>query len=150
MLTSQNIQTTEEKSLEQILDIVPNTYNVSNKKEIVVSDYIDGTANTEEEKDFQEVRSNLKKLIVKSDTAIDNLLTLAENLESPARAYEVAADLIKTSLEVNSKLAEIHRLKKPKVVNNEKTETNTTNNMFVGSTSDLLDLIKNQLNSPQK
>lgn len=92
------------------------------------------------EKDFQEVRKNLRNLIATGEEAIEGILKVAQEGDSP-RAYEVAATLIKTVSEINKDIIDIHQkmksIEQTKVVQN-----NTTNNsIFVGSTSDLQDLI---------
>lgn len=90
--------------------------------------------------DFLEVRKNLKSLISTGEEAIEGILKVAQEGDSP-RAYEVAATLIKTVSEINKDIIDIHQrmksMEQTKVVQN-----NTTNNsIFVGSTSDLQDLI---------
>lgn len=90
--------------------------------------------------DFQEVRKNLRNLIATGEEAIEGILKVAQEGDSP-RAYEVAATLIKTVSEINKDIIDIHQkmktMEQSKVV-----QHNTTNNsIFVGSTSDLQDLI---------
>jgi hypothetical protein len=90
--------------------------------------------------DFQQVRKNLKNLVSTGEEAIEGILKVAQEGDSP-RAYEVAAAMIKTVSEVNKDIIEMHhkmkQIEKPNVV-----EKNTTNNsIYVGSTSDLQDLI---------
>jgi len=92
------------------------------------------------EVDFQQVRKNLKNLVSTGEEAIEGILKVAQEGDSP-RAYEVAAAMIKTVSEVNKDIIEMHhkmkQIEKPTVV-----EKNTTNNsIYVGSTSDLQDLI---------
>lgn len=92
------------------------------------------------ESDFQEVRKNLRNLIATGEEAIEGILKVAQEGDSP-RAYEVAATLIKTVSEINKDIIDIHQkmktMEQSKVV-----QHNTTNNsIFVGSTSDLQDLI---------
>ena len=91
-------------------------------------------------KDYEYTRANLYSLIEKGQEAINGIMELAGEGGSP-RAYEVAATLIKTVSEINKDIIDIHQkmksMEQTKVVNN-----NTTNNsIFVGSTSDLQDLI---------
>lgn len=92
------------------------------------------------ESDFQEVRKNLRNLIATGEEAIEGILKVAQEGDSP-RAYEVAATLIKTVSEINKDIIDIHQkmrtMEQSKVV-----QHNTTNNsIFVGSTSELQDLI---------
>lgn len=92
------------------------------------------------EGDFQQVRKNLKNLVATGEEAIEGILKVAQEGDSP-RAYEVAAAMLKTVSEINKDIIEMHhkvkQIEKPNVV-----EKNTTNNsIYVGSTSDLQDLI---------
>lgn len=101
---------------------------------------IEAPKNDKAEGDFLEVRKNLKHLISTGEEAIEGILKVAQEGDSP-RAYEVAATLIKTVSEINKDIIDIHQrmksMEQTKVVQN-----NTTNNsIFVGSTSDLQDLI---------
>lgn len=92
------------------------------------------------EVDFQQVRKNLKNLVSTGEEALEGILKVAQEGDSP-RAYEVAAAMMKTVSEINKDILEMHhkvkQIEKPSVV-----EKNTTNNsIYVGSTSDLQDLI---------
>lgn len=92
------------------------------------------------ESDFQEVRKNMRNLIATGEEAIEGILKVAQEGDSP-RAYEVAATLIKTVSEINKDIIDIHQ--KMKTMEQSKiVQHNTTNNsIFVGSTSELQDLI---------
>ena len=94
-------------------------------------------------KDYEYTRGNLYSIIEKGQEAIDGILELAQETEQP-RAYEVAGQLIKSVSDATDKLMDLQ--KKLKDVEEEKTKTtNVTNNaLFVGSTSDLAKLIKQQ------
>ncbi len=97
------------------------------------------------DKDYVEVRTNLKCIIEKSQEAIEGIIELAQDSQQP-RAYEVVAQLIQSSLEANTKLMDLHRrmkdIKKEEIKNN---TTNVTNNsIYVGSTAELQKLLKKQ------
>ena len=100
------------------------------------------------EKDYWLVRKNMKELISTGEEAIEGILKVATEGDSP-RAYEVAAQMIKTVAEANKDLMDLH--KKMKDINKEETNiNNTTNNaLYIGSTSELQDLI-NQSRSAKK
>jgi len=113
------------------------------RKEIQVSN-----PNKDSDNDYKTVRSNLHNLIDQGQEAIDGILAVASEGDSP-RAYEVAAQAIKTVAELNKDLIDLHKqvkeIRKEEVVNN-----NTTNNsIYVGSTKDLQELI-NQDRSASK
>ena len=98
--------------------------------------------------DYREVRGNLKDLISQGQDAIDGIISVATDSDSP-RAYEVAGQMIKTVADMNKDLIDLHKqmkeLKKEEVNINH----NTHNSIYVGSTSDLQDLI-NQSRSAKK
>ena len=106
------------------------------KTEIVpVGDVIQDDANL--------ARSNIKELIDKGGNAIDNLLMVAQQSEHP-RAYEVAANFIKTLADLNKDLLEIQKKKQdlqPKEATT-KAGINVEQAVFVGSTAELLKQIR--------
>ena len=59
-------------------------------------------------KDYMTVRKNLREIIMTGADAIDSVLTVAKESDSP-RAYEVVAQLIKAVADVNKDLLEIHK-----------------------------------------
>ena len=101
-------------------------------------------------RDYSLVRQNIRELIDTGEVAIEGILKVATEGDSP-RAYEVAAQMIKTVAEANKDLIDLHKkmkeIKKDDVSLN---QHNTTNNsIYVGSTTDLQDLI-NQARSAKK
>ena len=98
---------------------------------------------TDSEKDYWLVRKNMKELIKTGEDAIDGIIKVATEGDAP-RAYEVAAQMIKTVAEVNKDLMDLH--KKVKEINKEELNINNTTNqsIYVGSTSDLQDLINQE------
>jgi len=88
-------------------------------------------------------RSNIKNLIDKGTDSIDDLLRVAKESEHP-RAYEVAANFIKTLAELNKDLLEIQKRKQElKPQNNQSNSPiNVKNAVFVGSTAELLKQIR--------
>jgi hypothetical protein len=91
------------------------------------------------EDDFQEARDILKRTAEYSEEAVKGILHIARNSDQP-RAYEVAGQLIK-ALQDNAKdILEVQAQAK-KVKGEDagpKQASVTNNNMFVGSTKDLL------------
>ena len=87
--------------------------------------------------DYDLVRKNLKNIIKQSEAAIEGILDVASESESP-RAYEVVSQLIHSSLDANSKLLEIHKKMKDLKKDDESKVTSVTNNsIYVGSTAEL-------------
>ena len=93
-------------------------------------------------KDYEYTRANLYSLIEKGQEAINGIMELAGESDSP-RAYEVAGQLIKSVGDVTDKLIDLQKKLKDVEENTEKTPNNVTNNaVFVGSTSELSKLLK--------
>ena len=103
------------------------------------------------EKDYEYTRANLYSLIEKGQESLNGILELAGESASP-RAYEVAGQIIKSVADTTDKLLDLQ--KKVKEVDEDKkqtTNTVTNNALFVGSTSDLSKMIKQQfLNNKDK
>jgi len=96
------------------------------------------------ETDYTDVRDSLKEIIEKGSVAIDGILSVASEGESP-RAYEVVSQLIKSVSEANKDLIGLHKqikdIKKEDITVNRHNTTNQS--IFVGSTKELQDLVKN-------
>lgn len=105
------------------------------------------TAADDRQNDYKMVRNNLKDIIATSTAAIDGILNVASEGESP-RAYEVVSQLIKTTLEANESLVDLHKKVKDIEHTEEKQRKVTNNNMFVGSTKELLSMIKDSNKKP--
>jgi hypothetical protein len=125
--------------------------NIANALEITNNDAInkpvEKTAITKEIKrsreevlnnDFNDARTNLKELISNGMDALDGIMKVANASDSP-RAYEVAALLLKTVSEMNKDLIVVHE--KTENIQREKITNITNNSIYVGSTTDLQNLI---------
>lgn len=92
--------------------------------------------------DYDYARGSMISIIEKGTEALDDALNLAQQSKT-ARAYEVVSDLVKTLAQTNKDLLELMKQKKdleadsggPKTVNN---------NLFVGSSAELLTMLKKQ------
>jgi hypothetical protein len=98
------------------------------------------------EEDFAIARENVKDILEKGSEALHSILRIAEASEHP-RAFEVAANLIKTLTDSNKSLLDLHEQRRQlaPIAQEEKKEDPTqitNNNVFVGTTAELLDLIK--------
>jgi len=117
-------------------DIVKTSTTFIEKKSDIKSD---------DEDDYEYTRGNLYSLIQKGQEAIDNIIDLAQQSDSP-RAYEVAGQLIKNVGDVTDKLVDLHhKMKKLKEDEPKSTKNITNNTMFVGSTADLQKLLKQKI-----
>ena len=91
--------------------------------------------------DFEYQRQNFYSLVEKGQDAIEGILDLARESEHP-RTYEVAGQLIKNVAEVTEKLGDLH-LKMQKLKELPDKAKNVTNALFVGSTTELQKMLKN-------
>jgi len=92
------------------------------------------------EDDAAHARETLRNLIDKGNEAIDGILHIAKNSDHP-RAYEVAGQLIKTVSDTAKDLLEVQKRKKD-LEKEDKPKIQTQNNLFVGSTHELLKAMK--------
>ena len=95
------------------------------------------------EDDFKYSRENLYHIIERGQDALSGILQVAQETDHP-RAYEVAGQLLKTNAENTEKLVNLQTIKKKlKEVDQPQRVTNN-NSLFVGSTQELQQLIKNK------
>ena len=96
----------------------------------------------QQEEDLQYARMMLKQAEAFNAEAIEGILHIARNSDQP-RAYEVAGGLIK-NLQDNAKdMLDVHERQKRITADDPKAKNiKTQNNLFVGSTKDLLRAIK--------
>ena len=95
-------------------------------------------------KDYEYSRGQLYNLVEKGQEAVNGILDVCQDSQHP-RAYEVAGQLIKHVADTTDKLIDLQ--KKMKELDDDgssKGPTNVTNAMFVGSTSDLQKMLKQQ------
>ena len=97
--------------------------------------------------DFQYARENLYDIIEKGRDAMEELLEIAKSEESP-RAFEVFGQLLKNMTDTQGTLMDLHHKKQKLENDGDRQEVNraqnVTNALFVGSTADLLKLVKKE------
>lgn len=99
--------------------------------------------------DFEYSRDTLYDLIEKGRNALEDMINVARESEHP-RAFEVLSGLIKNVADVNDKLMDLNKKHKEVHAKEESTKQvgNTTNNLFVGSTTDLQRMLQGQMKKP--
>jgi putative cell wall-binding protein len=127
-------------SIDKALDVESNIVE-TNSSEIKKSD--PRKEKTDISKDYEYTRANLYSLIEKGQEAINGIMEVAEEGNSP-RAYEVAGQLIKSVADTTDKLIDLQKkLKDVEEENSKTTNNSTTNNaIFVGSTTELQKMLK--------
>ena len=98
--------------------------------------------------DFEMARTNIHEVIQNGTYAIEKLSEIADKSQHP-RAFEVLATLMKTMLDANKDLLDLQ--KKIREIDAADSPTNdaakqVTNNLFVGSTSELQKVIEDMKN----
>ena len=96
--------------------------------------------NPEMENDFKYARENLYNIIERGTDALNGIVDLAQQSQHP-RSFEVVADLVRTLSTANKDLLDLQKKMKdlqPEEAKNQK----VTNNLFVGTTKDLTDLLE--------
>ena len=122
------------EKLSELFDVEPIKLETPKQDVVIVSD----TNPVESDAEF--ARKNIRNLIDKGSHAIDDLLQVAKHSESP-RAYEVAANLIKNLSDLNKDFLEVQKRKKDLVVE-KSSGVNVDKAVFVGSTAELMKLLK--------
>ena len=93
--------------------------------------------------DYQYARENLYNVIERGSDALNNLVEIANQSESP-RAYEIVGQLIKTLSDSNKDLLELQSKVKKLKDDEPKGPNSVTNALFVGNTAELQKLIKDR------
>jgi len=132
--------------IDDALDITPTEVKSEKivKKEPEITEIVTSTQE-QLKKDYEYTRGNLYSLIEKGQEAVDGILELAQESDSP-RAFEVAGQLIKHVGDVADKLVDLQKKVKDIEKDDGKSSkaTNVTNNaVFFGSTADLQKFLKN-------
>lgn len=88
--------------------------------------------------DFEFARKTYYDILVKGSEALEEMMEVARATEHP-RAFEVLSNMMKNMADVNGNLLDLHKKHKDYHKEDAPKELpqNTTNNLFVGSTSDL-------------
>jgi len=91
--------------------------------------------------DFEYARGNLIAVIEKGQEALSGVVDVAGMSQHP-RAYEVVATLVKAVSDANKDLLELQKRKRDLKGEDGSAPTTVNNNLFVGSTAELQQLIK--------
>jgi hypothetical protein len=108
-------------------------FNIEQPKQIIGI-----TQESSPDKDFDYAKRNMYDIIEKSKLALEGIMKVATEGDSP-RAYEVVTQMLKTMSEINKDLIDLEKIKNE--ANKTTIKTTNNNSFFIGSTSDLQDLI---------
>lgn len=103
------------------------------------------TRSEQAENDYDYARENMYNVIEKGTSALEDLLGVATQSQHP-RAYEVLATTMKTLVDANKELVQLSKKKVEEEKNNDEPQSGsggnvTNNNLFVGTTHDLLKVL---------
>ena len=95
------------------------------------------------ETDIDQARGNLTDAISLSQTAVQDMLSIAQQSQHP-KAYEVLNAMIKTYADISMGLIDLQAKKAKLVAKKPEGEGQTiNNNLFVGSTAELQQMLEN-------
>jgi Terminase DNA packaging enzyme len=130
------------ENLNEIFNIDPMKVDPTTGEILAISENISQDKEMDQEDDYQLARQTMRKLLLKSETTLDDLLELSKNSEHP-RTYEVAGQFMKTMSDVSKDLLLLQKQVKD-LKKDDPVKIGTQNNMvFNGSTSDLFKMLKN-------
>mgnify|MGYP001231209109 CR=1 FL=1 len=97
------------------------------------------------DKDYKYARAQLYSLIEKGQETLNGVMELAGESASP-RAYEVAGQVLKSTADITDKLADLQKKMKDLDEDKPKGPSSVTNNaVFVGSTTELQKMLKQEI-----
>ena len=128
--------------MDQILDVTPKVIDSTPIMPVpaVVSEK---PISDDIQKDYEQSRENLQKIIAKGQLAIDDILAIARDTEHP-RAFEVAATMLKNVVDANKELLAIQKQLRDLRGENKKAEVSVDKAIFVGTTADLLKMVRSK------
>ena len=134
-MKKENIQ-----KLNDVLDIADDIIDVEEPKEIVKKSPTVDVNTTDLTSDYQFSRDQYQTLIEKGNDALEELLTIAKEGEQP-RAFEVATQLINSLTATTKELLQLQKTK-GEIEKKDKSVAKTENNLFIGSTKELQELLE--------
>jgi len=137
-------KTKMEESFEEIFDIPSDNNDVEGE---LVNDTprkpLSPEGSDDVDADYQYARENLYNVIERGSDALNTLVEIANQSESP-RAFEIVSTLIKTLSDANKDLLEVQTKVKKLKEETAAGPKNVTNALFIGNTSELQKLIRDR------
>jgi hypothetical protein len=105
-----------------------------------IPENLNATKAMDQEDDYQLARQTMRKLLLKGEDTLEELINLSKNSEHP-RSYEVTGQFIKTLSDVSKDLLGLQKQVK-ELQADDPVQIGTQNNVvFAGSTSELMKLL---------
>ena len=141
---NKNMKKTTVEKLNKVLDVTGDLIPVGNNKKAPDVEMTE----TDLTSDYDFSRDQYHTLVNKGNDALDELLAVAKESES-ARAYEVAAMLIRNLSDTTKELLQLQKTKK-EIEKDVKDPHTVNNSLFTGSTKELQDLLLEKKNVKRK
>jgi hypothetical protein len=135
-----------DKKMEEVFDVTPKV--IEQKKEPLPLVKVENDGKQKElQQDltdaYQQSKENLQGIIDQGKEAMEEILNIAKAGQHP-RAFEVYSGLLKNMTEANDRLLKIQKeMREMEGIKKETNNTNIDKAIFVGSTSELNKLLKN-------
>ena len=126
-------------------DRIANILNITptiRENDLVIHQDTDSVGSEELDNDIKYVRDMMYDTIKNTSDAVEEMLGIAKQSQHP-RAFEVVATLLNTQREASKDLLDLHKKKKELKHEDKDGPETINNNLFVGSTADLLKMIRN-------
>jgi hypothetical protein len=127
-------------------DRIANILNITptiRENDLVIHQDTDSVGSEELDNDIKYVRDMMYDTIKNTSDAVEEMLGIAKQSQHP-RAFEVVATLLNTQREASKDLLDLHKKKKELKHEDKDGPETINNNLFVGSTADLLKMIRNK------
>jgi hypothetical protein len=129
------------EKLDDLFNIDPMTVDQTTGEILAISDAVNKTKEMDQEDDYQLARQTMRKLLVKGESTLDELIALSKNSEHP-RTYEVAGQFMKTMSDVSKDLLGLQKQVK-ELKADDPVKIGTQNNVvFNGTTAELFKMLK--------
>ena len=108
----------------------------------IIPEVMNSNKEIDQEDDYQLARQTMRKLLMKGETTLDELIELSKSSEHP-RTYEVAGQFMKTMSDVSKDLLNLQKQVKELKADDPQQKIGTQNNVvFAGSTAELFKALK--------
>ena len=131
------------KNLSEVFDVTPIPEEKKVSLPVVSAKYNEADIKQDLNDAYQQSKENLQGIIDQGKEAMEEILNIAKAGQHP-RAFEVYSGLLKNMTEANDRLLKIQKeMREMEGIKKETNNTNIDKAIFVGSTSELSKLLKN-------
>lgn len=131
------------KNLADVFDVTPIPEDKKEKLPMLSVKYNEPDMKQDLTDAYQQSKENLQGIIDQGKEAMEEILNIAKAGQHP-RAFEVYSGLLKNMTEANDRLLKIQKeMREMEGIKKETNNTNIDKAIFVGSTSELSKLLKN-------